>query len=69
MSLKADSRETIINFIIDAAASLKDLDTKASSNSDALHDLLDQELAAQKKVEEKSTSSTSIDESETRDIG
>ena len=69
MSLKADSRETIINFIIDAAASLKDLDTKASSNSDALHTLLDQELAAQKKVEEKSTSSTSIDESETRDIG
>ena len=70
MSLKADSRETIINFITDAAASLKNVDMKASSKSDdAVHALLDQELAAQKKVEEKSTSSTSIDESETRDIG
>ena len=68
MGLKADSRETIINFIIDAAASLKNVDVKASSD-DNLHALLDQELAAQKKVEEKSTSSTSIDESETRDIG
>lgn len=54
MSLKADSRETIINFITDAAASLKE-----EKERQDLHDDLDREIDNQKKVEEKSIGSDS----------
>ena len=54
MSLKSDSRETIINFIADAAASLKE-----EKERQDLHDDLDREIDNQKKVEEKSIGSDS----------
>lgn len=64
VNLKQEDQNAIIRYLTQVAAAIASKD-----ETDDPHALLDQEISAQKKVAEDSTSSRSTDASKTRDAG
>jgi transcriptional regulator with XRE-family HTH domain len=70
INLDEGSREAVIDYVVRTAENIEEVRGEMEgSSSEDLHSLLDQEIEAQKKVEEDSTSSRSTDGSETRGAG
>ena len=70
INLDEGSREAVIDYVVRTAEKIEEARGEMEgSSSEDLHSLLDQEIEAQKKAEEDSTSSRSTDGSETRGAG